>query len=409
MTSGGPGPSPDATAAHQLLTELRTRIATQPLPYQHGVEARALESLWEVFAQARAAIKDNPGCSEFASRATEMLNIHLRPMTAKWHRAHRDGRLNSRDGTNEFRADLREIQVRLNEFADALHEMAYGTVRKDALAPFPIDEGQLSQLMAELPFGIRGDDLVPIEVARAIDSDEREAILLRRKLHGIANERPVDAVGLGLSGGGIRSASFCLGVVQVLSDRGLLKEIDYLSTVSGGGYVGSFLTRPPRRPIRAGRRCIAARSRHCGRSIPAPAREVPFGRFARGALENGRRWSCRPCAELDRAIVRRLPRGIGHGLAWRGCDEGAVGLGIHPRMRTRCGLFAPCTPSSFGWPVVQTPSFRSPWRRSWRLAPRGRSPWRSRSRATYRASSGWDLLAQLASSWPRRCFSAFSP
>ena len=46
-----------------------------------------------------------------------------------------------------------------------------------------------------------------------------------------------------MSGGGIRSAAFSLGVVQVLADRGLLKEVDYLSTVSGGGYTGSFLTR----------------------------------------------------------------------------------------------------------------------------------------------------------------------
>ena len=44
-----------------------------------------------------------------------------------------------------------------------------------------------------------------------------------------------------LSGGGIRSASFCLGVVQGLAKRNLLAKFDYLSTVSGGGYVGSML------------------------------------------------------------------------------------------------------------------------------------------------------------------------
>jgi hypothetical protein len=44
-----------------------------------------------------------------------------------------------------------------------------------------------------------------------------------------------------LSGGGIRSASFCLGVVQGLAKRGLLSRFDYLSTVSGGGYLGSML------------------------------------------------------------------------------------------------------------------------------------------------------------------------
>jgi hypothetical protein len=42
--------------------------------------------------------KKHPGCVQFAQRTTEMLNIHLRPVTAKWHRAHNEGRLNSRDG-----------------------------------------------------------------------------------------------------------------------------------------------------------------------------------------------------------------------------------------------------------------------------------------------------------------------
>ncbi len=49
-------------------------------------------------------------------------------------------------------------------------------------------------------------------------------------------------LGLALSGGGIRSATFSLGVVQSLARRGLLKRLDYLSTVSGGGYLGSCLS-----------------------------------------------------------------------------------------------------------------------------------------------------------------------
>jgi len=45
-----------------------------------------------------------------------------------------------------------------------------------------------------------------------------------------------------LSGGGIRSASFCLGALQALDRTGVLKNIDYLSTVSGGGYIGTSLS-----------------------------------------------------------------------------------------------------------------------------------------------------------------------
>lgn len=48
--------------------------------------------------------------------------------------------------------------------------------------------------------------------------------------------------GLALSGGGIRSATFSLGVMQALAARGLLRKVDCLSTVSGGGYIGSALT-----------------------------------------------------------------------------------------------------------------------------------------------------------------------
>ncbi len=49
-------------------------------------------------------------------------------------------------------------------------------------------------------------------------------------------------IGLALSGGGIRSATFGLGVVQALAGGGFLKLVDYLSTVSGGGFIGACLS-----------------------------------------------------------------------------------------------------------------------------------------------------------------------
>ena len=49
-------------------------------------------------------------------------------------------------------------------------------------------------------------------------------------------------VGLAFSGGGIRSATFNLGVLQALAEMRLLSRFDYLSTVSGGGYIGSWLS-----------------------------------------------------------------------------------------------------------------------------------------------------------------------
>jgi hypothetical protein len=45
-----------------------------------------------------------------------------------------------------------------------------------------------------------------------------------------------------ISGGGIRSATFALGILQGLASAEILDKFDYLSTVSGGGYIGSWLS-----------------------------------------------------------------------------------------------------------------------------------------------------------------------
>ena len=54
--------------------------------------------------------------------------------------------------------------------------------------------------------------------------------------------RSYDFVGLALSGGGIRSATFNLGLLTGLHRLKALERIDYMATVSGGGYIGSFWT-----------------------------------------------------------------------------------------------------------------------------------------------------------------------
>jgi hypothetical protein len=51
----------------------------------------------------------------------------------------------------------------------------------------------------------------------------------------------LELFGVALSGGGIRSATFNLGVLQRLAELRLLRDVDYLSTVSGGGYIGGWL------------------------------------------------------------------------------------------------------------------------------------------------------------------------
>ena len=66
-----------------------------------------------------------------------------------------------------------------------------------------------------------------------------------------------------ISGGGIRSATFALGAIQGLAERGLLTRFDYLSTVSGGGYIGSWLT------------AWVNRSGGLGRVVPRLRRDAP--------------------------------------------------------------------------------------------------------------------------------------
>jgi hypothetical protein len=75
---------------------------------------------------------------------------------------------------------------------------------------------------------------------------------MRRELAGVLRAAPqpgvdigqvqddLELVGLAFSGGGIRSATFNLGILQGLEKMGLLEFVDYLSTVSGGGYIGSW-------------------------------------------------------------------------------------------------------------------------------------------------------------------------
>ena len=63
---------------------------------------------------------------------------------------------------------------------------------------------------------------------------------LRRLVHRLNGDDVSTA--LCLSGGGIRSATYSLGVVQGLAIKKVLPDFHYLSTVSGGGYLGSLLS-----------------------------------------------------------------------------------------------------------------------------------------------------------------------
>ncbi len=85
----------------------------------------------------------------------------------------------------------------------------------------------------------------PADAADVASKEEFAAKLEDLHTEIEANAKPSTKpglVGLALSDDGLRSATSSLGVVQALSRYDLLKYVDYLSTVSGGGYIGSCLT-----------------------------------------------------------------------------------------------------------------------------------------------------------------------
>ena len=72
---------------------------------------------------------------------------------------------------------------------------------------------------------------LPSHAKRHLAKNDDGSPLMRESLaHGLA--------GIGYSGGGIRSATLNLGITQALHEAGVFDHMDYMSTVSGGGYLG---------------------------------------------------------------------------------------------------------------------------------------------------------------------------
>lgn len=93
----------------------------------------------------------------------------------------------------------------------------------------------------------------PAFPAAAVRTGGRDDDAVRQRRLALARDPDGERAALALSGGGIRSATFSLGVAQAIAAAPLesvsagdfrtsmLSKFDYLSTVSGGGYFGAFL------------------------------------------------------------------------------------------------------------------------------------------------------------------------
>ena len=291
---GGQGWAPaddDKLAAAKLHIQLVSRVTTQRLPYVDGEQAAALKSVFQLFGETRDIFKAHPKSNMADGIVWHVLNTHVRPFTAKWHRQNERGALSALDATDIFRKKLGSLHKYLIRF-DAL----LVAIRDDAALRPSLTTGEAKressvaeEMGKELKWG-NHEKLggLPQKTVVAINDKEREAVLTRRGYYSNRltpslstsqpgnteqrtatdrgqvqqpqpgeNPRPhakltaqssqawrgrSHAVALAISGGGIRSATFALGVLVALARRNLLYQFDFLSTVSGGGYLGSFIT-----------------------------------------------------------------------------------------------------------------------------------------------------------------------
>lgn len=104
--------------------------------------------------------------------------------------------------------------------------------------PFPRQEleDEFQKKLPDLEARLGTLRLDPEERARRLDAERV------RMFYTWLHRNNVRRSALCFSGGGIRSATFGLGLVQGLARHRLLGQFDYLSTVSGGGYLGGWLT-----------------------------------------------------------------------------------------------------------------------------------------------------------------------
>lgn len=115
----------DQDAAWDLYVELLTRITTQPLSADHGVEQAALDSVYALFGLTREAIKRHGrGCTEFAKLAIVILNQIVRPFTAKWHRLSESGAFAHPESCQQFRSELAQLQSVLRTYTKMLADLA---------------------------------------------------------------------------------------------------------------------------------------------------------------------------------------------------------------------------------------------------------------------------------------------
>jgi patatin-like phospholipase len=235
-----------AAPAHVLWVELTTHVVTQELHFRSGREEQAVDGIVGLFGTARKLMEESRAANAFLDLAASMLE-RIRPYTARWH-SMRDssGTFLSPALRRQFRTELQVLKTQLAPYVEQLaalagHAAKPGDEKTARYTRSTPSLGGAVKIGIEQPFKERDD----------INAAERAHVTQRRHKTSATSTPEYNGIGLALSGGGIRSATFCLGVVQTLAARKLLPQFDYLSTVSGGGYLGAFMSNqfpPPQKP-----------------------------------------------------------------------------------------------------------------------------------------------------------------
>ena len=234
-------PTPeDKQAASAFYVQLVSRITTRRLHYLDGDERAALTSVYQLFQFARdTCTQYEPKCNRFTDLVWSLLNEVVSHFTAKWHKVFesQDDRL-SEDQRHAFREELEPLQDQLSYYLQLFRALSRGgPILSPPPESRPSREPHQPFEFTRILFSPNVDDATAEAVYRA----ERDEIQ-RRRGSSDADKNPEDLTGLALSGGGLRSATFALGAIHGLAKNGVLPNFDYLSTVSGGGYAGSFLS-----------------------------------------------------------------------------------------------------------------------------------------------------------------------
>lgn len=115
----------DQDAAWEMYVELITRIVTQDLEINGGDEESALDSVYSLFDTTRIILKQKGRkCKSFTKIAVIILNQIIRPFTAKWHNEKQKGAFQNLDKCIEFRNELKELQIKMKNYAALLASIA---------------------------------------------------------------------------------------------------------------------------------------------------------------------------------------------------------------------------------------------------------------------------------------------